>query len=145
MHPALAEARFDKDLAGLSDELLLQRGWTVFTKWYPLLDMGFTSPGGRQLRLRFHCDNFNQDPPSVTLHTWDGGELTQMPPSSTGIFHPGRHPSTGKFFVCMKGTREYHTHYNHLTDSWAAIRDLSRYRLGEIATQIWNGWIKTNQ
>jgi len=144
MHPALAAARFDNDLAGLTDGLLLQRGWVLFEKTHPLLDLGFTSPSGRQLRLRFHCENFNENPPSVTLHTWEGGELTQMPPSSTGIFHPGRHPVTAKFFVCMRGTREYHTHDSHLADSWAAIRDLSRYRLGEIATQIWNAWIKAN-
>lgn len=144
MHPGLAQGRFERDLAGLSEELLKDRGWTIFTKACPLLDIGFTSPSGRQLRLQFHCDNFSQDPPSVTLHTWDGGELTQMPPSSTNIFHPGRHPVTGKFFVCMKGTREYHTHPNHLTDSWASMRALAAYRLGEIVTQIWNGWIKSN-
>lgn len=144
MHPALSQAKFEKDLAGLTTELCEMRAWTVFSRSYPVLDVGFMSPQGRQLRLKLRCEDWNEQPPSVELLQWDGSELTAMPPSSTNIFHPGRHPVTQKFFVCMVGTREYHTHPNHVTDHWHKYSQMPEYRLGEIVSQIWNAWRKSN-
>lgn len=144
MHPMLAKAKFDKDLAGVAEELCEMRAWTVFKCEYPFFDVGFRSPQGASLRIRMECENWNEDPPAVELLNWGGEYLTQMPPSSTGIFHAGPHKNTGRSFVCMKGTREYHTHDSHLLDHWHTVMSSADYRLGEIATQIWNAWRKAN-
>lgn len=144
MHPDLAKIRFTQDLAGVDAELCSMRGWTVFEKAYPVFDVGFTSPQGKQLRLRMICDNWNEVPPGVELQAWNGTPLTQVPPSSTNIFNGSRHRVTGSPFICMRGTREYHTHESHLKDPWEPLRPLAEYRQGEIVTQIWNGWMKAN-
>lgn len=144
MHPQLCKARFHKDLVHLDDELCALRGWTVFAKEYPLLDIGFTSPQGRQLRLRADCEDWNEQPPSIELLDWAGKPLTTLPQTTTGIFNDSAHPITGKRFICMRGVREYHNHFSHTSDLWIALKDLPEYRLGEIYTQIWRGWRGVN-
>ena len=144
MHPALSEARFKKDLAGITEELCVQRGWMLFERQYPVFEIGFTSPQGRRLRVRFLCDNWDEQPPSGTLHEWNGSLLATMPSSSTGIFNSSPHPVTGRPFICMRGLREWHTHSSHVQDLWEPLRDKPEYRLGTIAHQVWSAWIKTN-
>lgn len=146
MHPRLAIARFERALAGITAELCTERGWTIHSRSYPVLDVGFTSLGGGSLRLRLQCDRWNALPPSVALLTSDGQPFPagRTIASSTGIFHVGPHPNTRAPFVCMRGTREYHTHDSHLTDAWEALRDSPDFSLGEIVTQIWRGWLKAN-
>jgi len=144
VHPKLCQARFEEDLAGLNQELCDMRGWTVFQNEYPILDIGFTSPQGRRLRLHAKCEGWNEQPASFTLQDWDGTVLTAVPPSSTNIFNPSMHRLTGLPFICMAGTREYHTHESHVNEKWELIRAKAEYRLGEVVTQIWNGWRKAN-
>lgn len=144
MHPALSEARFNNDIAGVTDELCEQRAWKLFERHYPILDVGFSSPGGVRLRVRFVCDNWNEQPPSAVLHEWDGSLLVTMPPSSTGIFNASAHPVTGRPFICMRGLREWHTHSSHVHDLWEPLRSQAEYRLGAIVHQVWSAWIKSN-
>jgi hypothetical protein len=125
VHPQLAKARFDKDLAGIDDELCAARGWTVFAQEFPLLDVGFKAESGKTLRLRLRCEDWNDQPPA------DG---------KSSIFNGSPHPTTGKPFICMRGTREYHTHSSHIGDLWAPLKVLPEFQLGQIVTQIYNGW-----
>jgi hypothetical protein len=145
MHPLLAKARFDADLAGVTEELCEMRGWTVFEREYPIFDVGFRLPGGATLRIRMECEGWNEQAPAIVLQDWEGCHLTSVPATSKNIFNPSAHRHTGRPFVCMRGAREYHTHENHLNDPWSALSGSADYRLGEIATQIWNGWRKANQ
>lgn len=146
MHPQLAKARFDKDLAGIDDELCAARGWTVFAQEFPLLDLGFKAESGKTLRLRLRCEDWNDQPPSIELFDWEGRLLTgeQMPkPPADGkgsIFNGSPHTTTGNPFICMRGTREYHTHSSHVGDLWAPLKVLPEFQLGQIVTQIYNGW-----
>ena len=144
MHPLLAKTRFDADLAGVTEELCQMRGWTVFAREYPIFDVGFRSAGGVSLRIRMECENWSEQPPAIALQNWEGGHLASAPASSTGIFNGSAHRYTGRPFVCMKGSREYHNHESHVSDPWSALSERADYRLGEIATQIWNGWRKAN-
>ena len=144
MHPDLAKLRFAHDLRGVDEELCALRGWTVFEKAFPVFDVGFTSPQRKQLRLRLNCDNWNEVAPAVELQDWNGTPLTKVPPSSTNIFNESSHRYTGKPFICMRGTHEYHTHESHTNDPWEPLRPQAEFRLGEIVTQIWNAWIKAN-
>jgi len=144
MHPQLCAARFDKDLAGITPELCELRGWTVFCKEYPLFDVGFTSPKGAQLRLQVKADDWDATPASFTLLKWDGTFMTAAPASKKNIFNSSNHRYTGRIFICIRGTREYHTHESHVGEKWELLRGKPEYRLGELVTQIWNGWRKAN-
>lgn len=144
MHPSLAQARFEEDLVGLTDELCQIREWTVFSKEYPILDVGFSSPLGKRLRLRMRCDGWNDQPPAIEVLAWDGTHLAAMPQSSTSIFNGSNHRYTGRPFICMRGTREYHTHESHVNDFWEPLKERPEFRLGEIVAQIWSAWRKAN-
>lgn len=144
MHPSLAKAKFERDLAGITAELCEARSWTVFEREYPIFDVGFRASNGASLRIRMECEMWNEQPPAVLLQDWEGKNLAIGIASSTNIFNASLHRNTGRPFVCMRGSREYHTHESHLNDPWEALKGSADYRLGEIATQIWNGWRKAN-
>jgi hypothetical protein len=142
MHPAAARAKFDHDVAQLSPALAQRRLWVFHTLAFPLIDCSFTGEARTQLRLRLHCDDWNDLPPEVSLHAADGTPLTVLSPNPTNVFHNGPHPTTNRPFICMAGTREYHTHPSHLNDLWEARKGHSNFDLGGILTQIWNAWLK---
>ena len=142
MHLAASRALFERDVATLSSELARRRQWVLHSLTYPLIDCSFTAERRTTLRVRFRCDDWNDLPPSVTLHTADGSLLTAPLTNTSNVFHPQRHPATNEFFVCMRGTREYHTHPSHVTDLWENLKSSCSYSLGGILTQIWHAWEK---
>jgi hypothetical protein len=142
MHPAAAKALFDAEIVTLTPALAERRGWTFHALEYPLIDCSFAKQGRTPLRLRMICDNWNDQPPSITLHTVDGTMLTTPLANPTGVFHLGPHPSTSRLFICMRGSREYHIHPSHVNDPWEVLKDQSSYSLGGILTQVWNAWQK---
>ncbi len=142
MHRLAAKALFDKDLVTVSGPLAQTRRWAVHRIEFPILDCELTHAEKPHLRLRFHCDDWNTLPPSIELLTGDGEQLTVMPGRTTGVFNHSAHPTTGKPFICMRGSSEYHTHGSHVTDLWEPLRVQSKYSLGGILTQIWNAWRK---
>jgi hypothetical protein len=127
----------------LHGDLLQLRKWTVFSRTFPVLDLGFEGAGRQPFRVRFDCDDWNEVPPSITLLSFDGEAFTKVPTGPPAIFHQGPHANTGRPFVCMAGSREYHTHQSHTGDLWDNYKTRAGYDLGGIATQIWNGWLKS--
>jgi hypothetical protein len=142
MHPAASKARFEEEVANFSSSLAARRGWTFHSLDYPLIDCSFAMNARTPIRLRLTCDDWNDRPPSITLHVIDGTLITAAPTNPSGIFHPSPHPVTSRYFVCMRGTREYHTHPSHVGDSWDALKNGSSFTLGGILTQVWSGWQK---
>jgi hypothetical protein len=142
MHPAASKALFEEDVATLTSALATRRGWQFHSLDYPVIDCSLSATNRTPLRLKFDCNNWNDSPPAITLHTQDGALVTARQNNPTGIFHPDVHPVTHQFFICMKGTREYHTHPSHVADAWENVRGHTNYSLGGILTQIWNGWLK---
>lgn len=140
MHEAASRALFEEDIAKFRSELLESRGWTLFSKDFPVLDVGFTARDGAHLRLRFTCDDWNDLPPSVEFLDWEGRSLASIARDPGGVFNNSPHPYTRKPFICMKGVREYHTHPSHRNDAWEAIRGGDRFTLGGILTQLWHVW-----
>lgn len=140
MHEALSRALFEDEVSRLPPALFESRGWTLFSKAYPLLDVGFSSTDGARLRLRLRCDDWNDLPPSVDFFTWEGQPVQTIERDPAGVFNNSPHPITGRPFVCMKGVREYHTHSSHTADRWDAIKNDPRYCLGGILTQLWHAW-----
>jgi len=143
MNKEASRALFEEQTRHLEGELLAIRNWTCFSREYPTLDVGFAGPGRQPLRVRMQCDDWNELPPAIDLLSIAGEQLKSLPSGPTGIFHQGPHNMTGRPFVCMAGTREYHTHSSHTSDLWENYKARSGYDLGGILTQIWAGWLKS--
>lgn len=142
MHPAASQALFEEETKHFSQALCQRRGWVLHTLAYPVINLSYTAPGRTPLRLAFTCDNWNELPPSIRLETPDGAPLHKLSPNPTGVFHAGPHHLTNLPFVCMRGSREYHTHPSHVSDAWEPLRGTPNYDVGGIITQIWNAWLK---
>jgi hypothetical protein len=142
VNETLSRAIFDSQVQGLTERLFAFRGWSLFAKEYPVLDVAFEAEGRRPLRVRFDCTGWNQKPTAVKLLTLEGHGLTYVPQDATGVINPGPHPISRKPFVCLPGTREYHAHIHHFTDRWENYRDKDDFSLGGILTKIWRTWGK---
>ncbi len=138
MHEVLARANFEADVANLSDAMAVSYGLIVNARSFPVLDV--TVNHTRPLRLRMVADNWDDLPPSIELLNPDGSPLSKPIPG--GIFHPGPHPNTGRPFICMRGTREFHTHSGHLNESWSQYRGMDGMELIGILLQITDAWRK---
>jgi len=136
VHEALARIKFDRELALLSDVALKARNWTVNAAQFPVLDVTFN--GTDPLRLRLTCDNWDEQPPSALLLNADGTDFCRI--SKTGIINCSAHPATGKYFICMRGFREYHIHSSHLTDTWETYRGQDGMNLVGLLAQVSGAW-----
>ncbi len=144
MHPAASQALFESQVAALTPALAQRRGWVLHEVVWPRIDCSFTAPRRTSLRVRLHCDDWNDQPPAVDLLNADGSYLTRNMANPTNVFNQSAHPTTGRPFVCMAGAREYHTHPSHLTDYWAGFKDRTSHDLGGLLTQLWHAWRKGN-
>ena len=143
MHEALSKELFAHGVRGITPRLTALRSWTVNVMEYPVLDVSFMQHGRKTLRVRMHCDSWNELPPAVELLEQDGTALVSVPQGPTGVFNGSAHPITGKPFICMIGSREYHTHSSHTADLWDNYKDKSGYDLGDILGQIHSAWLKS--
>jgi hypothetical protein len=138
VHEALARANFVRDVELLSVQFLRSRGWTVHEASFPVLDVTFESE--KPLRVRLQCDDWNDLPPSVQLLNPDGSEWTAALPHPT--FHLDKHPTTGRPFICMIGSREYHTHTSHISDHWANYKNQDGMNLPGLLDRFNRAWRK---
>lgn len=147
MHEALSRARFQQEVAAIPAAVCRDRRWKIHAADYPLLDIEYETtavdarPG---LRLKMDFTGWNDLPPSIVLLRPDGTAINQiLPPlAGTNVFHAGPHPAHPRPFVCMQGSREYHTHPSHVADLWDNYRNSANFNLGGIVTQIWQAWKK---
>lgn len=116
----LSRAVFLRDTASLNPRLAVNRGWTILRCEHPILDV-VVRHATQALRLRFDCTGWDDIPPSIELLDEAGHHLAIVPPCG-GILNGGPHPTTGRPFVCMRGSREFHTHPGHLSELWDNYR-----------------------
>lgn len=140
MLEALCRAAFDRDEAAIDRRAAESNGWTLLSADYPVLEVVFRGLCAAPLRLRLQCDGWDETPPSIALLDVDGDHLDNAPSNSNSVFNVGPHPDTGHIFVCMRGSREYHTHPGHLADRWENYRGLPGMDLGGILFQLWRVW-----
>jgi hypothetical protein len=138
VHELLAASNFARDTKILTDAYCTRKGWRMISCAFPTVDV--VIPGKRELRLQFVCDNWDEQPPAITLLKPDGAPWGPQLPG--GIFNGGPHPIVGRSFICMAGAREYHTHSSHLGDTWASYRGKPGMDLVGILTQIDCAWEK---
>lgn len=144
MLEAASKALFFDQVKGLTPRLAQSRSWKFHRINFPIIDCEFKSDGGTSMRIRMECDDWNSEPPSIHLLSSSGLHLgpSEIPRRKTNVFHQGPHNITKKPFICMRGSKEYHTHPSHISDSWDLVRGKDGYSLSEILTQIWNAWKK---
>ena len=142
MLEALSRAAFEADVARLDKTAVKRWGWNVVSSEYPVFDVIFDHATAAPLRLRLDCRQWSELPPSIELLQADGTLVTAAPPAVGGVIHPMHHPQTGRYFICMRGAREYHTHPSHLSESWSNYRGTPGNDLVGIVTQIYRAWKK---
>lgn len=143
----ISKAAFDRDVGRLDPRLAKRRDWAILQAEYPVLDVVFRHGGASPLRLRFTCDHWDEQPPAIELLREDGSvvrpesvEDGRMFSLGKSIFNPSAHPITGKPFVCMRGSREFHAHTSHLGEVWDSFRGRSGNDLLGLLVQLWNTW-----
>lgn len=144
MNETASKALFEEDVGKISERLLVSRNWILYNKEFPVLDVGFRSDGRAEFRVRLIATNWNDEPSSVELLDANGKFLSaqQIPEDCGNVFNRSNHQTTGRPFVCMAGSREYHTHPSHLNDSWNNYKCKDGFKLGGIMTQLWSAWQK---
>jgi hypothetical protein len=140
VHEAVSRRLFEASVTMLTSDVCESRGWRIVTAAYPILAVEFAAPGRVPMRVRLSCDEWDTLPPSVTFHSTDGAALATLPTSPGSQFNNSAHPSVGRPFLCMAGSREYHTHTSHLGDLWDNYKARPGYDLGGLLTQIWRAW-----
>ena len=141
MDSAVSVKKFDGEVRSLQTDAAAYaaaRGWKVAASTFPLLAVVLRHSGsGREVEFQFACDDWDELPPSLTLHHPDGGgEFTwaDWPKNGWSVGDP--HPLTGKPFLCLPGIREYHTHPSHLSELWEGYRHRSSYSLRSIVDRV---------
>jgi hypothetical protein len=138
VHEALARANFERDVAFLTDAVAERLRLKVHSRAFPVLDAIIEH--SKPLRLRMTADAWNDLPPSIALFKPDGTAWSETLPG--GIFNGGPHSVKGGPFICMRGSREYHTHSGHTNDTWDNYRDQDGMELVGILMQLAGAWRK---
>lgn len=136
MHEALARANFERDVAALGDVSAARLKVIVYERSYPILDV--TIEHSKPLRLRFQGDGFDEMPPAITILKPDGTPWTDPLPG--GVFNGGPHSVKNGPFICMRGSREYHTHDSHMNDNWDNYRGQDGMGIVGILMQLAAVW-----
>lgn len=145
MLEALSRAAFNRDISKLDVRSAGLYGWRILSSEYPIFDVVFTHPRAEPLRVRLTCDQWDELPPQIELLNQSGDHLPAPPPNHGSIFHPGPHRYTGRPFVCMRGSREYHTHESHVEDIWDNYKTQNGNDILGLVSQIWRGWKRAIQ
>ncbi len=99
--------------------------------------------------VRLLYDNYDVWPPSLTFINAFTGE--PAPPSARALVLTDQgfrnvlldqHPRTGLPFLCVPGTREYHTHPQHTGDAWLLHRNEREGSIVTISDRIWHTMVR---
>ena len=142
MHPDASRLMFEDEVGRWPPDLANNRRWILHSTSYPVIDCEFTAAARTPLRLRCSFDGWDDQPPSIALLSSDGSRLATLPQNPTGIFNASAHPINGLPFVCMAGSREFHTHSSHLGEPWSQFKGKPGFGIGDLLTKIWHGWLK---
>lgn len=139
MHEILARANFDRDVKALKEvDGAARRGLKLNDLDFPTIDVNICHT--QDLRLRLTCDDWDDLPPAIELLQPDGTPWIAALPG--GVFNSGPHRFTKKCFICMRGSREYHTHENHTNDKWENYRGQDGMDIVGIVAQLGRAWRK---
>lgn len=145
----VARQKFDEAVAKLTPRVLKAYGWRLQGASFPVLDLVFEKGATPPLRVRFTCDGWNEEPPSIALLMPDGRPIPAnyndpvygpLFARSNSVLNASPHELTGQPFVCMRGSREFHTHSSHRSESWDNYRNQSGNDLIGLVVQLHRVW-----
>lgn len=137
--------------------------WEVEKPVFPVLRVWFLDASDkRRVGVRFQLRNYDLLPASLTFIGSGGGfmsdqqlglmlkppDQTRVPPArydgkvlfargapgGFGGYLPGGHPITGRPFLCIRGTWEFHVHPQHADLPWDWLRGDPNYGLDYLLT-----------
>jgi hypothetical protein len=126
--PALARARFERDISGLLKQPEALRAFGIhlvdFTFPVLLIDLEWKRHN-RSVRLHVDGSDYDYFPPSgwwVDTNDRDLVAGSGLVPTGAG-FQTGSNPyKDGRSWFCWEGWREFHNYPGHHQVNWAAIR-----------------------
>jgi hypothetical protein len=137
--PAISRRKLERELEDwrASEVEYRNRGWLLVRRDDLVVEVAFAKPirlGGAVYPLivptvRFDYTNYDLWPPSLTFIDLLTGEPSPPPLGQAFLRTPEgavnnillTHP-TGKPFLCVRGTREFHEHPEHTGEPWALYR-----------------------
>ena len=141
MDSEVSKLKFNQEkelLLGEAKDFVAAQGWEIVEFEYPVLAVVLTHPKSRRrVGFRFLCDNWDDQPPSLTL--FDPATPNQELPWAKWPKDwnaAERHAHYSKPFLCLPGLREYHSHESHLNDHWANLRPKDSYKLRYIVERV---------
>lgn len=142
MHVAVTQALFKDTVGRWPPELAEAYGWVLHEVAFPIIDCEFTHAGRTPLRLKTDWSEWDEQPPTILLLNSAGEPLKTLPGKLPNVFNGSPHPHTKRPFICMAGSKEFHTHPSHLNEPWEQFRNKPGYDIGGILMRIWNAWMK---
>jgi hypothetical protein len=158
--PEISKAKLVRQLSDWRSqaEEYRKRGWLLLDTGELHVDVGFAAqvPIGSvpdstaiPLAVRLAFENYDLWPPSIqVIDPLDGRPLLQPRIQALDFEHrdadgtPGTvllagHPDTGRPFLCKRGVREYHAHFEHSGDDWLLYRGQGIGTLVQLCEAIW--------
>jgi hypothetical protein len=142
MHPEASKLMFEEEVGRWPPDLASSRGWIFHEIGYPIIDCEFTRQNRTPLRLRCSFDGWDDQPPSISPLSSNGTRLATLAANPTSIFNSSAHNITGHPFICMAGSREFHTHPSHVGEHWSQFKGKPGFGIGDLLTKLWHGWLK---
>ena len=141
MDQQVSRLKFDREvevIRGAGSAFTTGSGWSNLRTEYPTIEVAFTHPtSGRHIGFRFLCDDWDTQPPSLSLFDpVNGSELPWDRWPKQGWAAASPHPVTQKSFLCLPGLREFHIHPSHLGDSWDNLRNRDSCHLRYIIDRV---------
>jgi hypothetical protein len=152
--PGVTARKFARELElwDANAETYRRRGWLMVGRGELWVDVAFTTKVTflNQVAdvvcatVRFEFSNYDLWPPSLTFINLTSTE-PWMPPmrafmeTSEGPrdLIVNMHPDTELPFLCVPGTREYHSHPQHSGDDWLLHRGSGEGRLAPLCDLLW--------
>lgn len=152
--PEVTAAKFERELElwDAHADTYRRRGWLMVARAERSVDIAFTTKValvGQVIEVvastvRFEFDNYDLWPPALTFIELADG-TPWMPPMRAITSTPDgprdllidAHPKTLRPFLCVPGTREYHSHPQHSGDDWLLHRSSGAGRLVPLCDLLW--------
>lgn len=152
--PAVSQRKFERELErwDANADAYRRRGWLMVARGDLSVDIAFTAKVSLlgqvadivAATVRIDFANYDLWAPSVTFI--DLAEGTPWAPPMRAIAQTAdgprdllidRHPLTGLPFLCVPGSRDYHSHPQHSGDDWLLHRTTGAGRLLPLCDLLW--------
>lgn len=154
--PEVSLAKFAQEVDSfrLLEDEYRRRGWIIESAQFPLVEALLLWRIGNlvfaPVAVRLDFTNYDLWAPSLTFVDPLTREPT-LPSVGAVLRREGReeqlivleHPETHLPFLCVPGTREYHSHPQHSGDAWELHRPTGEGNLATLLDRVWRTMVQT--